>query len=89
MLWFFFLFRQGQGRFNGNKIITGSEIKSTLSRIRQSVDAILPDKAKSKPSERVQMYDYSFAPSVEEEPPHGCSRQSSIKKGLAFLFGEN
>ena len=65
------------------------EIKSTLSRIRQSADAILPDKAKSKPSERVQMYDYSFAPSVEEEPPHGCSRQSSIKKGLAFLFGEN
>ena len=67
------------------------EIKATLSRIRQSAESILPDKAKSSFSDRAQMYDFTYAPSVAEEqttlstPAH----QSSIEKGLAFLFGDD
>ena len=67
------------------------EIKATLSRIRQSAESILPDKAKSSFSDRAQMYDFTYAPSVVEEqtilstPAH----PSSIEKGLAFLFGDD
>ena len=67
------------------------EIKATLSRIRQSAESILPDKAKSSFSDRAQMYDFTYAPSVAEEqttlstPAH----QFSIEKGLAFLFGDD
>ena len=68
------------------------EIKSTLSRIRQSAGAILPEKAKAELAERNQMYDLSFAPTVEENHSpniHHQSQSSSVKKGLAFLFGED
>ena len=67
------------------------EIKATLSRIRQSAESILPDKAKSNPSERNQMYDLIYAPAVAEEQTSSPARahQSSVKKGLAFLFGDD
>ena len=73
------------------------EMKATIARIRQSANSILPEKAKSQPTEKNQMYDMTFAPSVEEEQlsmpssPNNQStktRESCVKKGLSFLFGE-
>lgn len=72
------------------------EMKATITRIRQSANAILPDKAKPDPDEKNQLFDMAFAPSVEAEhispqsigsvtAPSG----SPIQKGLAFLFGED
>ena len=73
------------------------EMKATIARVRQSANSILPEKAKSRPTEKNQMYDMTFAPSVEEEQllltssPNNQStkpRESCVEKGLSFLFGE-
>ncbi len=73
------------------------EMKATIARVRQSANSILPEKAKSQPTEKNQMYDMTFAPSVEEEQLSMTSstnnqstktRESCVKKGLSFLFGE-
>lgn len=73
------------------------EMDNDIARIRQSADAILPDKAKSKPCEKNQLFDMVYAPAVEEEQTatfapsetSSISKQSSIQKGLSFLFGED
>lgn len=70
------------------------EIKASLSRIRQSVKSILPDKAQSAPSEKNQLYDLTYAPSVEAEADGNnaskpITQASSIQKSLSFLFGED
>ena len=73
------------------------EMKASIARVRQSANSILPEKAKSQPTEKNQMYDMTFAPSVEEEQLSMTSstnnqstktRESCVKKGLSFLFGE-
>lgn len=73
------------------------EMDNDIARIRQSADAILPDKAKSKPCGKNQLFDMVYAPAVEEEQTvtfapsetSSISKQSSIQKGLSFLFGED
>lgn len=73
------------------------EMENDIARIRQSADAILPDKAKSKPCEKNQLFDMVYAPAVEEEQiatlapceTSSISKESSIQKGLSFLFGED
>ena len=73
------------------------EMDNDIARIRQSADAILPDKAKSKPCEKNQLFDMVYAPAVEEEQTvtfapsetSSISKQSLIQKGLSFLFGED
>lgn len=73
------------------------EMKASITRIRQSTNSILPEKAKSKPTEKIQIYDMTYAPSVEEEQidisassdyQSTNTGESCVKKGLAFLFGE-
>lgn len=70
------------------------EMKSQVTRIRRSAEAILPDKAKSKPNEKNQLYDMVYAPSVPEEPVESIftcpdSKKSYVQKGLSFLFGDD
>ena len=75
------------------------EMKAALTRIRQSVDAILPDKAKSSPGEKNQLSDMAFAPSVNGDDASiddtdsifhtSTSRRNDVRKGLSFLFGED
>lgn len=65
------------------------EMKTALTRIRQSAESILPDKAKSSPSERNQIYDLSYAPAVDAaEHSTSTSIRSAVKEGLTFLFGD-
>ena len=75
------------------------EMKAAITRIRQSVDAILPDKAKSSPGEKNQLSDMAFAPSVNGDDASiddtdskfhtPTSRRNDVRKGLSFLFGED
>ena len=60
----------------------------------------MPDKAKSTPSEKNQLSDMVFAPSVEDDVTYtednnfknqshaASSHKNDILKGLSFLFGE-
>lgn len=75
------------------------EMKATITKIRQSADAILPDKAKSGLGEKNQLSDMVFAPSVEDEATHSDdadvssrpypTHRNDIRKALAFLFGDD
>lgn len=70
------------------------DMKAQLTRIRRSAESILPEKAQSNPSEKNQLYDMVFAPSVEEELDTSeitCpdTKKSYVQKGLSFLFGDD
>lgn len=74
------------------------EMKATITRIRQSAYAIMPDNAKSNLTEKNQLSDMIFAPAIDEEiSPNvddksadhvSSSQKCDIRKGLSFLFGE-
>lgn len=76
------------------------EMKAAITRIRQSADAIMPDKARSNSGEKNQLSDMVFAPSVENDVTYtedvnsktqshaAPSHRNDIRKGLSFLFGE-
>lgn len=76
------------------------ETKAAITRIRQSAEAIMPDKVRSNPSEKNQLSDMVFALSVEDDVTYtendnsktqshaAPSHRNDIRKGLSFLFGE-
>ena len=76
------------------------EMKAAITRIRQSAEAMIPNKARSTPSEKNQLSDMVFAPTVEDDityteddnskiqSPSALSHRNDIRKGLSFLFGE-
>lgn len=70
------------------------EMRQTLDKIQQSAHGILPQKVKSSPDNKSQLYDMTYGPAVDELPienniPQECNTASSIRKSLRFLFGDD
>lgn len=72
------------------------EIQKSLSRLRRSSEAILPENALQTPDEKSQLYDMAYAPAVadeqsaDEKTPVETAKdvKININESLRFLFGD-